>query len=85
MNFLGIKKGAYIICATTHTKTMYFNYHATVKKLIEKGKLVGYYFTENHNGIKPALVLVFNDIKRPLIPIRKERWNEYLHLIKTTL
>ena len=64
---------------------MYFNYHATAKNLIVEGKLINYYFTENHNGIKPALVLVFNDIKHPLMPIRQNRWKEYLNLIKTSL
>ncbi len=61
---------------------MYFNYHATAKNLIKKGKLIRYYFTENYNGIKPCLVLVFDDLKHPLMPVRKERWFEYLNLIR---
>ena len=59
----------------------YFNYHATAKKLIQNGHLVDYYFTTNHNGIRPALVLVFNDAAHPIMPIRKERWSEYIKLL----
>ena len=59
----------------------YFNYHATAKKLIEQGRLVGYYFTEHHNSISPALVLLFDDIKHPVMPIRQHRWDEYMYLI----
>lgn len=62
----------------------YFNYHATAKKLIKDGKLKGYYFTENHKGIRPALVLIFNDISHPVMPIRQHRWEEYLLEIKKT-
>ena len=61
---------------------MYFNYHAKAKQLILDGKLKKFYFTETHNGIRPALVLVFEDPKHPLMPIRKERWQEYLDLIE---
>lgn len=60
----------------------YFNYHSTAKKLISQNKLLTYYFTDDHNGIKPALVLVFNDPKHPVMPIRKSRWEEYISLIK---
>jgi hypothetical protein len=59
----------------------YFNYHKTAKKLIKEGKLICYYLTENHNGIKPALVLVFNDKTHPVMPIRKERFEEYDNLL----
>ena len=59
----------------------YFNYHATAKRLISEGKLCGYYFTEKHNSISPALVLLFNDAKHPVMPIRQHRWEEYLQLI----
>lgn len=59
----------------------YFNYHATAKKLIQSGKLIRYYFTEKHNEISPALVLVFNDPFHPVMPIRQHRWEEYLTLI----
>ncbi len=61
----------------------YFNYHATAKRLITEGKLINYYFTDKHNKISPALVLVFNDITHPIMPIRIEKWKEYLLLIDT--
>ncbi len=54
----------------------YFNYHAKVKKLILSGKLTGYRFVDNYNGICPALVLYF-DNHRPM-PIRSYRWEEYV-------
>ncbi|MDD4292182.1 MAG: thermostable hemolysin delta-VPH [Clostridia bacterium] len=60
----------------------YFNYHATAKRLIESGKLIDYYFTQKHNRISPALVLVFNDFTHPVMPIRAERWQEYLPLLE---
>lgn len=60
---------------------MYYNYHATAKRLIKENKLVDFYFTANHNGIQPALVLVFTDVKHSLMPIRKERWQEYFELL----
>ena len=56
----------------------YFNYHATAKRLIKEGKLIGFCFTENYKNISDALVLVFNDEKHPVMPIRKNHWNEYL-------
>ena len=66
----------------SHTIEMrYFNYHSTAKKLIKDGKLKYYYFIENHNGISPALMLVFDDAKHPLMPIREHRFNEYIALI----
>ena len=60
---------------------MYFNYHATAKRLIKENKLINYYFTQKHGKISPALVLVFDDIAHPVMPIRKERWAEYLALL----
>ncbi len=59
----------------------YFNYHKTAKKLLAENKLSYFYFTENHNGIKPALVLIFNDIKHPVMPIRIERWEDYIPIL----
>ena len=59
----------------------YFNYHATIKKLISQGKLKFWYFSPNHNGIKPALVLVFDDISHPVMPVRETRFQEYLHVL----
>ena len=59
----------------------YFNYHATAKRLIAEHKLLDYYIAERHNNIAPALVLVFDDVRHPMMPIRRERWNEYLPLL----
>ena len=59
----------------------YYNYHATAKKLISDGKLKYFYFTDKYNGIAPALVLVFADLKHPIMPIREHRWAEYLQLL----
>lgn len=55
---------------------MYFNYHAIAKRLILEGKLIGYEFMDDYHGIKPALVLYFQD--RNPIPIRSYRWEEYI-------
>lgn len=60
----------------------YFNYHATAKKLIAEGKLIRYYVTERHGHISPALVLLFDDEKHPIMPIREHRWEEYLPLLE---
>lgn len=60
----------------------YFNYHATAKNLIKQNKLITHYFTPKHNNIQPALVLVFNDLKHPIMPIRQHKWQEYLSLIE---
>lgn len=57
----------------------YFNYHAKAKRLIKDGHLVGYEFVDNWNGIRPALVLYFDEAKP--MPIREYRWQEYLLLI----
>lgn len=58
---------------------MYYNYHARVKKLILEGKLCGYQFFDEYNGIAPALVLYFVD-HRPM-PIRSYMWESYLPFI----
>ena len=60
---------------------MYFNYHAKVKKLIRENKLVGYKFVGEYNGIKPALLLFFVDTDRPIMPIRKEKWDTYAEFL----
>lgn len=60
---------------------MYFNYHAKVKQLIRDGKLINWYITENHNNIRPALVLVFADYKHHLMPIREYKWEEYMDIL----
>lgn len=59
----------------------YFNYHATAKRLIAEEKLIGYYFTKKYHSISPALVLLFDDFKHPVMPIREYRWEEYLPLL----
>ena len=55
----------------------YYNYHATVKRLIREGKLTGWYVTERHRTISPALVLCFDDEKHPIMPIREAHFEEY--------
>lgn len=60
----------------------YFNYHATAKGLIRADKLRRYYFTRRYHSIAPALVLVFDDIRHPVMPIRESRWEEYLPLLR---
>jgi hypothetical protein len=60
----------------------YFNYHKTAKKLIENGKLCDFYFIKTHNKISPALVLIFNDEKHHVMPLREYRWKEYYPLIR---
>lgn len=59
----------------------YFNYHAKVKKLIRDKKLKNYYLVEEYHGIRPALILEFNDEKYKILPIRFHRWEEYFDLI----
>ena len=59
----------------------YFSYHATAKKLIAQGKLRGYYFTDRYRSIAPAMVLLFDDYRHPVMPIREYRWEEYLPLL----
>lgn len=55
---------------------MYYNYHAQIKKMILEGRLKGYQFVGDYNGIKPALVLYFEG-HRPM-PIRDYKWEEYI-------
>ncbi|MBE6729991.1 MAG: thermostable hemolysin delta-VPH [Ruminococcaceae bacterium] len=59
----------------------YFNYHAAAKHLISMGKLKEYYYTEKYGNITPALILVFDDIKHPIMPIRRHRWEEYILIL----
>jgi len=63
----------------------YYSYHGIAKKLIKENKLLAYYFTDNHNNISPALVLIFNDSRHHVIPIRQYRWVEYLPLLDKKL
>lgn len=57
----------------------YFNYHAQAKKLIMEGHLTHYKIVDRWNAIAPALVLFF-DNHIPM-PIREERWSEYLAIL----
>ena len=59
----------------------YFNYHARAKRLISEGKLKGYYFTDKYRSVSPALVLLFDDARHPVMPIREYRFCEYLPLL----
>lgn len=59
----------------------YFNYHATAKRMIAGGKLTGYYFTKKYHSISPALVLLFDDFRHPVMPVREYRWGDYLPLL----
>lgn len=58
----------------------YFNYHATASRLIAEGHLTGAIRTEDWHGIKPALVLFF-DNHRPM-PVRIHRFHEYVAKIE---
>lgn len=58
---------------------MYYNYHAQVRRKILEGKLVGYKFVDEYNGISPALVLYFSDGKA--MPIRDYMWEDYLPIL----
>lgn len=59
----------------------YFNYHATAKRLLGEGKLIKWQIVAQYRGISPAMVLIFDDFRHPIMPIRKERWGEYLPLL----
>lgn len=58
----------------------YYNYHAKAKNLIATGHLIHFEITENWNGIKPALVLYF-DNNRPM-PIREYMFDDYLSILQ---
>lgn len=57
----------------------YYSYHSKAKGLIQSGHLVRFEIVDNWNGIRPALVLYF-DNHRPM-PIREYRWDEYYPLL----
>lgn len=59
---------------------MYYNYHAKIKKMIEKGELEKYEVVEDYNGISPALVLFFKN-HRPM-PVRIYRFEEYFAIFE---
>ena len=60
---------------------MYYSYHAAVKKRISAGLLQGFMIVESYHGIRPAMLLLFEDPVRPVMPIRVERWADYLPLL----
>ena len=59
----------------------YFNYHATVKKLISDGKLIGYKFVAKYKNIEPALLLYFFDQAHPVMAIRAHKFDDYLKIL----
>ena len=63
-------------------KMAYFNYHATARRLIREGRLRGYRIVGEWHGIRPALLLYFDDLRHPVMPIREARWGEYLPLLR---
>ena len=58
---------------------MYFNYHAKVKEIIKTDTVTKIEIVDNHNGIKPAMLLYFKNHKP--MPIREHKWDEYIKLI----
>ena len=60
----------------------YYNFHAKVKEMIRDGKLKSYYIVDVYKDISPALILVFNDGNKPVVPIRRHKWEEYFELIE---
>ena len=59
----------------------YFNYHAKAKSLISGGHLIGFEIVDDWNGIKPALVLHFDNNRS--MPIREHRWDEYFIILNS--
>lgn len=59
----------------------YFNYHATARRLIREGRLTGFRFAEEYRGIRPVLLLYFDDPRHPVMPIREHRFHEYIPLL----
>ena len=60
----------------------YFSYHAMVRRLIREGRLQGYRIVPVYRGISPALLLFFDDARRPVLPIREHKFDEYLPLLR---
>lgn len=58
----------------------YYNYHAKAKALINGGHLTSYEIVDDWNGIKPALVLHFDNNRS--MPIRWYRMEEYVVFIE---
>ncbi len=59
---------------------MYFNYHAKIHKLLKENDLDYYEIVDRWNSISPALVLHF--YSHPPMPIRIDKWGEYLPLLE---
>ena len=75
------EKEVFSLCLGNAYGMRYFHYHGVAKRLIAEGKLIGFYYTDDHRGIRPALVLLFNDGRHPIMPIREHRWGEYQRLL----
>ncbi|MBO7292764.1 MAG: thermostable hemolysin delta-VPH [Clostridia bacterium] len=60
----------------------YFSYHAVARRLIAEGRLRGYRIVPEYRGIRPALLLLFDDDRHPVMPIREHRFSEYLPLLE---
>ncbi len=58
---------------------MYFNYHSKVKQVIENDTITKIEIVDNHNGIKPAMLIYFKN--HPPMPIREHKWDEYINYI----
>ena len=58
----------------------YFNYHSKVQKKIRNDELERFEIVDEYNGIKPAMVLYFQD--GTIFPIREHMFDEYLKLLK---
>lgn len=58
---------------------MYFNYHSKVKKLIEQDKITKIEIVEEYHGIKPAMLLYFQN--HPPMPIREHKWDDYINFL----
>lgn len=60
----------------------YFSYHAVARRLIAEGRLLRYQIVSEYHGIRPALLLFFDDDRHPVMPIREHRFHEYLPLLE---
>ena len=60
----------------------YFSYHAVARRLIAEGRLRGFRLVSEYRGIRPALLLFFDDARHPVMPIREHRFPEYLPLLR---
>ena len=60
----------------------YFSYHAVARRLIAEGRLLGFRIVPEYRGIRPALLLFFDDARHPVMPIREHRFHEYLPLLE---